>query len=193
MATDTATIRVARDTRDLLAEQARVRGISLAALLAEIAREQEIEEAFESERQAVSSPKLTTRLRRRRCVCGSPPSKTASTSTMASASEPRRGEVWLVSFGAARPGEPGKNRPAVVVSVDRIIAGPSFEPIVVVPLSSSSTPSVLRPEVRDIRASTGRVARCPPRAVRGVARSRLLRRLGLPRRPSSSRSSARSH
>jgi hypothetical protein len=53
MAADTATIRVTRGTRDLLAEQARVRGMSLAALLAEIAREQEIEEAFESERQAV--------------------------------------------------------------------------------------------------------------------------------------------
>ncbi len=53
MATDTATIRVTRDTRDLLAEQARARGISLAALLAEIAQKQELEEAFESERQAV--------------------------------------------------------------------------------------------------------------------------------------------
>lgn len=52
MATATATIRVARSTRDLLAEQARGRGISLAALLAEIAREQELEEAFASERQA---------------------------------------------------------------------------------------------------------------------------------------------
>jgi hypothetical protein len=53
MAVDTATIRVARNTRDLLAEQARERGISLSALLAEIAREREIEAAFESERQAV--------------------------------------------------------------------------------------------------------------------------------------------
>jgi mRNA interferase MazF len=96
----------------------------------------------------------------------------ASTST-----EPRRGEVWLVSFGAARPGEPGKNCPAVVVSVDRIIAGPSFEPIVVVPLSSSSTPSVLRPEVRDIEG-VDRPSHALPRALRGVARSRLLRRLG---------------
>jgi mRNA interferase MazF len=96
---------------------------------------------------------------------------------MASASEPRRGEVWLVVFGAARPGEPGKNRPAVVVSVDRIIAGPSFEPIVVVPLSSSSTPSVLRPEVLDIEG-VDRPSSAMPRAVRGVARSRLLRRLG---------------
>jgi mRNA interferase MazF len=96
----------------------------------------------------------------------------ASTST-----EPRRGEVWLVSFGAARPGEAGKNRPAVVVSVDQIIAGPSFEPIVVVPLSSSSTPSMLRPEVRDVEG-VDRPSHAIPRAVRGVARLRLLRRLG---------------
>jgi hypothetical protein len=52
MAVDTATIRVARGTRDLLAEQARERGISLAALLAEMAREREIERIFESERKA---------------------------------------------------------------------------------------------------------------------------------------------
>jgi mRNA interferase MazF len=97
---------------------------------------------------------------------------------MASASEPHRGEVWLVSFGAARPGEPGKNRPAVIVSVDRIIAGRSFEPIVVMPLSSSSSPSVLRPEIRDVEG-VGRPGHALPRAVRGVARSRLLRRLGV--------------
>lgn len=52
MAVDTATIRVARGTRDLLAVQAHERGISLAALLAEIAREREIDAIFESERQA---------------------------------------------------------------------------------------------------------------------------------------------
>jgi hypothetical protein len=52
MAVDTATIRVAKHTRDLLAEQAHERGVSLAALLAEIAREQEIEAIFASERRA---------------------------------------------------------------------------------------------------------------------------------------------
>jgi hypothetical protein len=52
MAVDTATIRVARGTRDLLAEQAREQGISLAALLAKIAREWEVEAMFEGERQA---------------------------------------------------------------------------------------------------------------------------------------------
>ena len=52
MTVDTATIRVARGTRDLLAEQAREQGISLAALLAKIARERKIEAIFESERQA---------------------------------------------------------------------------------------------------------------------------------------------
>jgi uncharacterized protein (DUF1778 family) len=53
VAIDTATIRVSRDTRDLLAKQARGRGISLAALLAEIARERARETIFESERQAI--------------------------------------------------------------------------------------------------------------------------------------------
>jgi mRNA interferase MazF len=96
----------------------------------------------------------------------------ASTST-----EPHRGEVWLVSFGASRPGEPGKNRPAIVVSADRIIAGQPHEPIVVVPLSSSLPTSTLRPEVGDVEG-VDRSSRAIPRAIRGVARSRLLRRLG---------------
>jgi hypothetical protein len=52
MASPTATIRVSRETRDKLAEQARERGMSLAALLSEIAREQEIEAIFEAERRA---------------------------------------------------------------------------------------------------------------------------------------------
>ena len=96
----------------------------------------------------------------------------ASTST-----EPRRGEVWLVSFGAARPGEPGKNRPAIVVSADRIIAGSPQESIVVVPLSSSVPQSALRPEIADVDG-VDRPSRAVCGALRGVARSRLLRRLG---------------
>ncbi len=91
--------------------------------------------------------------------------------------EPRRGEVWLVSFGASRPGEPGKNRPAIVVSADRIVAGSPHEPIVVVPLSSSVPPSALRPEVTDVEG-VDRPSRAVCGAVRGVARSRLLRSLG---------------
>jgi hypothetical protein len=52
MSVDTATIRVTVRTRDLLAEQARERGVSLASLLAEIAREQETEAIWRSEREA---------------------------------------------------------------------------------------------------------------------------------------------
>ncbi len=96
---------------------------------------------------------------------------------MASASEPRRGEVWLTVFGAARPGEPGKNRPAIVVSMDHLNAGTAADLIVVVPLSSSRVPSVLRPEVNDLEG-VNRLSRAICRAVRGVARSRLLSRLG---------------
>lgn len=43
-----------------------------------------------------------------------------------------------MSFGAARPGEPGKNRPAVVISSDSLGTGTVADLIVVVPLSSSN-------------------------------------------------------
>lgn len=52
MASQTATIRVRRETRDALAEQARERGLSLAALLAEIADERRREAIWHSEREA---------------------------------------------------------------------------------------------------------------------------------------------
>jgi len=91
--------------------------------------------------------------------------------------EPRRGEIWLVSLGAARKGEPGKNRPALVVSVDEILAGVEDELIVVVPLSSSRAPSLLRPQVSpDEGIDSASVAVC--RGVRAVARRRLLRPIG---------------
>jgi antitoxin MazE7 len=48
-ANETATIRVSRRTRDLLTEQARERGVSVAALLGEIARELEAEAIWGSE------------------------------------------------------------------------------------------------------------------------------------------------
>lgn len=91
--------------------------------------------------------------------------------------EPRRGEIWLASLGAARKGEPGKNRPAIVVSVDEISTGLEDELIVVVPLSSSRATSPLRPEVSsDEGIERASVAIC--RGVRAVARRRLLRQLG---------------
>ncbi len=91
--------------------------------------------------------------------------------------DPRRGEVWLVSFGAAKKGEPGKNRPAIVVSVDEITVGVRDELFVVVPLSSSRAPSLLRPVLApDEGIDEPSAAIC--RAVRAVARTRLLRRIG---------------
>jgi hypothetical protein len=52
MAAETATIRVARRTRDMLADQARASGISLAALLADLARKREAELIWSAEREA---------------------------------------------------------------------------------------------------------------------------------------------
>jgi mRNA interferase MazF len=91
--------------------------------------------------------------------------------------EPRRGEIWLAALGAARRGEPGKNRPVVVLSADELLVGKDDELIVIVPFSSSVTPSLLRPAV-DPSSGIDNPSAAICRAIRGVARSRLLRRLG---------------
>lgn len=91
--------------------------------------------------------------------------------------DPERGEIWLTALGAARPGEPGKTRPAVVLSANELLIGAADELIVVVPFSSSVTPSTLRPSVGpETGIDNPSAAIC--RGIRGVARSRLLRRLG---------------
>lgn len=96
---------------------------------------------------------------------------------MTESTEPRRGEIWLASFGAARRGEPGKNRPALVVSADELLVGAEHELVVVVPLSSSVARSSLRPPI-DPRSGIDNDSAAVCRAVRGIARSRLLHRLG---------------
>lgn len=50
--TETSTIRVPRETRDLLADIAREHGVSVSALLTEFARRAMREEDFRSEREA---------------------------------------------------------------------------------------------------------------------------------------------
>lgn len=90
--------------------------------------------------------------------------------------EPRRGQIWLVSLGAGRSVEPGKNRPAIVVSVDEILSGEDDDLIVVVPLSRSGATSLLRPQVSPDAGIDGpSAAIC--RGVRAVTRRRLLRRI----------------
>jgi mRNA interferase MazF len=91
--------------------------------------------------------------------------------------EPQRGDLWLVALGAARAGEPGKHRPAVVVSVDEILSGIDDELVVVVPVSSSLADNPLRPHIsRTEGVDVGSVAVC--RGIRAVARTRLVERLG---------------
>ncbi len=63
MVTETATIRVTRQTRDRLAEQARERGVSLSAMLAELALNAEREAVFRSEREASSADADEPRVR----------------------------------------------------------------------------------------------------------------------------------
>lgn len=96
---------------------------------------------------------------------------------MASSEAPHRGELWLVALGAGRPGEPGKTRPALVVSVDALNIGGVTDLIVVVPMTSTLAPSALRIEI-DPSAGLDRPSRAVCRAVRAVVASRLVRRVG---------------
>lgn len=96
---------------------------------------------------------------------------------MASAEAPRRGEIWLVGLGAGRAGEPGKTRPAIVVSDDELSTGAPGDLIVVVPLSSSLATSALRVEVAQV-AGTDRPSRAICRALRAVVTSRFVLRIG---------------
>lgn len=96
---------------------------------------------------------------------------------MDSTDEPRRGEVWLVELGAGRNGEPGKTRPAVIVSVDDLSPAAAGDLVVIVPISSSVAPSALRVEIGPT-AGIERPSRAVCRAIRAVVRSRLLRRIG---------------
>jgi len=90
--------------------------------------------------------------------------------------EPKRGDLWLVGFGAGRSGEPGKHRPAVILSTDELIGGVSDELIAVIPVSSSRSGTPLRPTITPAEGvDTDSVAIC--RGIRAVARTRLIERL----------------
>jgi mRNA interferase MazF len=80
-------------------------------------------------------------------------------------------------LGAGRAGEPGKTRPAIVVSSDQLSSGLPDELIVVVPVSSSLAPSALRIEVAP-EAGVERPSRAVCRAVRAVVSSRFVLRIG---------------
>jgi hypothetical protein len=57
---ETATIRVTQQTRDLLAEQARERGMSLSAMLTELAHKAHRDAIFRAEREAARRDSATT-------------------------------------------------------------------------------------------------------------------------------------
>ena len=91
--------------------------------------------------------------------------------------EPRRGELWLVGLGAGRYGEPAKHRPAVILSADELLSGFEDELIVVVPVSSSSRHTPVRPVISP-GEGTDRNSVVICRGIRAVSRSRLVERLG---------------
>lgn len=92
--------------------------------------------------------------------------------------EPSRGQVWLVRFGANEPGEPGKNRPGIIVSIDELRTHGERDLFVVVPISATEPRSQMRPPVAPADAGVDRPSVAVPAAIRAVSRARLLRHIG---------------
>jgi len=89
---------------------------------------------------------------------------------------PGRGEIWLVRLGSAQPGEPGKNRPALVIQANELGPYNDYDLVAVVPVSASRQPSPDRPAIPDA-VGLDRPCVAVTRSVRGVARSRLLKKI----------------
>ena len=92
---------------------------------------------------------------------------------------PQPGDIWLTALGAARVGEPGKTRPAVVVSAAGQHSGSVYDLVAVVPVSATLPPSPVRPAVvagggTGLEADSVAVVR----AIRAVSPVRLVRYLG---------------
>lgn len=90
---------------------------------------------------------------------------------------PVRGEIWLTALGAARPGEPGKTRPALVLTPNELLVDSPADLVTIVPISTTVPASRLNPPIKG-RGALEAPSVAVVRAVRSVARKRLVRRLG---------------
>lgn len=93
-------------------------------------------------------------------------------------SKPPMGDVWLVRFGSGEPGEPTKNRPAVVVNDLSFGGGGIFDLCVMVPLSTSVAKALSRPSVSPGASGLTVESVAIPAALRGLSPKRLLHRVG---------------
>jgi mRNA interferase MazF len=96
---------------------------------------------------------------------------------MNSTDAPARGDLWLATLGAARPGEPGKTRPVLILTPAALSTGSSRDLVSVVPVSSSVGPTRLRPRI-DAQGTLNEDSVAVVRAVCSVARQRLVKPIG---------------
>jgi mRNA interferase MazF len=91
--------------------------------------------------------------------------------------ESRQGEVWFVDLDPARGREQAGRRPALVISVDQLGAGPS-ELAIVVPLTTTDRPNPLYVALDPPEGGVRERSHAMPEMVRSVWRGRLVERWG---------------
>lgn len=98
-------------------------------------------------------------------------------SLMNSTDSPARGELWLATLGAARPGEPGKTRPVLILTPAALSTDSPRDLFSVVPVSSSVGAARLRPRI-EAEGALNENSVAVVRAVRSVSRQRLVKPIG---------------
>lgn len=91
--------------------------------------------------------------------------------------EARQGEVWFCELNPTRGREQAGRRPAVVVSVNQLGAGPSNLAIVV-PLTTTIQDNPMHPQIDPPEGGLRDRSWALPDMVRSVDRSRLIERWG---------------
>jgi mRNA interferase MazF len=92
---------------------------------------------------------------------------------------PSRAEVWTVRLDPVERREPGRNRPALVLSHDTFNHGPA-EMVVIVPLTTRHRPEFerFRVAVRPPEGGLSATSYAMPDQIRAISTARVARRLG---------------
>jgi len=94
-----------------------------------------------------------------------------------SATNPARGEVWMVDFDPTKGHEQARRRPALVVSVDAFNNSPAGL-VIVLPITSKAKGIRSHVEVNPQEAGLTRKSFIKCEDIRSVAKERLFRRRG---------------
>jgi mRNA interferase MazF len=98
---------------------------------------------------------------------------------MGSATEPDRGDIWMVNLDPVVGHEQAGTRPALIVSVDELNHGPA-ELVTVLPMTTTERELASRVRVPKDQGGLWETSYIKCEEVRTISKDRLLRKMGTP-------------